>query len=177
MAQALTLIFVLAALGIAAWFVRTTWWRTETVAITLRLDHTGLGAHLMWDIGNLGQAPITVTRLVIRARSERTNPVAHNVDMHTPQVLEPQEHALLPTDVDWTLLSATSMAVCDAEGREHFVSRSQLKAIQEQLGSLVGRRDYAPTATDFLSGAADMAVGAVILGLGFFMLMWVIATG
>jgi hypothetical protein len=177
MAQALTLIFVLAALGIAAWFVRTTWLRTETVAVRLRLDHTGPGAHLMWDIGNLGQTAITVTRLVIRARSERTDPVAHNVDMHTPQVLQPQERALLPTDVDWTLLSATSMAVCDAEGREHLVSQSQLKAIQEQLGSLIERRDYAPSAKDWLSGAADMAVGVVILGLGFFMLMWVIATG
>ena len=129
MAQALTLIFVLAALGIAAWFVRTMWWPTETVAVRLRLDHTGPGAHLMWHIGNLGQTPIVVTRLVIRARSDSTHPVAHNVDMHMPQVLEPQEHALLTTDVDWTLLRATAMSVCYADGREHLVSRSQLKAV------------------------------------------------
>ena len=177
MAQALTLIFVLAGLGIAAWFARNTWGRQETVAVKLRLDHTGPGAHLMWDIGNLGQTPIAVTRLLIRARSGKTAPVAHTVDMHTPQLLEPQEHALLSTDVDWTLLSATSIAVCDADGREHLVSRTQLKAIHEQLGSPIERRDYAPSAKDWLSGAADMAVGVVILGLGFFMLMWVIATG
>jgi hypothetical protein len=177
MAQALTLIFILAALGIAAWFARHTWWRTDTVAIRLRLDHTGPGAHLMWDIGNLGQTPIVVTRLIIRTRTGRSDPVAHNVDMHTPQVLQPQEHALLPTDADWTLLKATSMAVVDADGREHLVSRTQLTAIQDQLGSLVERRDYAPSAKDWLSGAADMAFGVVILGLGFFMLMWVIATG
>jgi hypothetical protein len=177
MAQAMTLIFVLAALGIATWFVRRTWWPTETVAVRLRLDHTGPGAHLMWDIGNLGQTPIAVTRLVIRARSDRTQPIAHNVDMHMPQALDPQEHALLTTDVDWTLLRATSMAVCDADGREHLVSRSQLKAIQEQLGGFIERRGYATSATDWLSGAADMAFGVVILGLGFFMLMWVIATG
>ena len=177
MAQALTLIFVLAALSIAGWFARNTWWRPESVAIRLRLDHTGPGAHLMWDIANLGQNPIAVTRLIIRARSGRTTPVAHNVDMHKAQVLEPKEHALLATDVDWTLLKATSMAVCDADGREHLVSRTQLKAIQEQLGSLIERRDYAPSAKDWLSGAADMAFGVVILGLGFFMLMWVIATG
>jgi hypothetical protein len=83
----------------------------------------------------------------------------------------------VPTDVDWTLLSATSMAVCDADGREHLVSRQQLKLIQEQLGMLIERRVYTPSARDWLYGATDMAFGVVILGLGFFMLMWVIATG
>ena len=35
------------------------------------------------------------------------------------------------------------------------------------------------SAQDFLNGtaAADLTFGIVILGLGFFMLMWVIATG
>jgi hypothetical protein len=42
---------------------------------------------------------------------------------------------------------------------------------------LIERRDYAPSAKDWLSGATDMAFGVVILGLGFFMLLWVIATG
>ena len=32
------------------------------------------------------------------------------------------------------------------------------------------------SAQDFLHGAADLTFGIVILGLGFFMLMWVIAT-
>jgi hypothetical protein len=36
---------------------------------------------------------------------------------------------------------------------------------------------YRAPANDFLRGAADLTFGAVILGLGFFMLMWVIATG
>jgi len=177
MAQALTLIFILAVVGIGAWFARNTWWRPETVAVKLRLDHTGPGAHLMWDICNLGQAPIAITKLIIRTRRKGTNPAAHTVDMHTPQVLQRQEHALLPTDVDWTLLSATSMAVSDADGREHLVSRTQLRAIREQLGGLIERRDYAPSAKDWLSGATDMAFGVVILGLGLFMLLWVIATG
>jgi hypothetical protein len=35
---------------------------------------------------------------------------------------------------------------------------------------------YKASAHDFLHGAADLTVGIVILGLGFFMLMWVIAT-
>jgi len=35
---------------------------------------------------------------------------------------------------------------------------------------------YKASAHEFLHGAADLTVGIVILGLGFFMLMWVIAT-
>ena len=35
---------------------------------------------------------------------------------------------------------------------------------------------YRASARDFLHGAADLTFGIVILGLGFFMLMWVIAT-
>jgi hypothetical protein len=94
-----------------------------------------------------------------------------------PQVLEPRDHALIPTDVDWTLLSAKTIAVADTEGREHPVSRKQLHAIQQQLRLLIDRRDYSPSATDWLFGATNLAFGVVILGLGFFMLMWVIATG
>ena len=36
---------------------------------------------------------------------------------------------------------------------------------------------YRASAHDFLHGSADLTFGAVILALGFFMLMWVIATG
>ena len=35
---------------------------------------------------------------------------------------------------------------------------------------------YRASAHDFLHGAADLTLGIVVLGLGFFMLMWVIAT-
>ena len=38
-------------------------------------------------------------------------------------------------------------------------------------------RLYKASAQDFLHGAADLTFGFLILGLGFFMLMWVIATG
>jgi hypothetical protein len=38
------------------------------------------------------------------------------------------------------------------------------------------RSVYRASAQDFLRGAADLTFGIVILGLGFFMLMWVIAT-
>jgi len=39
------------------------------------------------------------------------------------------------------------------------------------------QRVYKASAQDFLHGAADLTFGFLILGLGFFMLMWVIATG
>ena len=39
------------------------------------------------------------------------------------------------------------------------------------------RRTPQLSAQDFLHGATELAFGVVILGLAFFMLMWVIATG
>jgi hypothetical protein len=127
----------------------------------------------MWDIMNAGAAPITVTKLVVHSRRGDDQTVALGI----PQRLHSREHALIPTDVDWTLLSAKAIAVSDAEGREHRVSAAQLAAIQEQLRMLIDRRDYAASARDWLFGATNLAFGVVILGLGFFMLMWVIATG
>ena len=169
----LTLISILAAVGVGAWLIaRRTAQQADAVAVRLRLDRSGPGPHLVWDIANTGPEPITVTRLVIRTRTGGST-----VPLGLAQVLNTQEHTRVPTDVDWTLLSATSMAVCDGHGGEHFVSKKQLKLIQEQIGSLIERRLYTPSAGDWLSGATDLAAGVVILGLGFFMLMWVIATG
>ena len=167
----LTLISILAAVGV--WFLaRRKVQESDVVAVRLRLDHSGPGSHLVWDIANTGPEPITVTRLLIRTRTGGST-----VPLGLAQVLNTQEHTRVPTDVDWTVLSATSMVVCDGHGGEHFVSKQQLKLVQEQLGSLVERRVYTPSASDWLNGATDLAAGVVILGLGFFMLMWVIATG
>lgn len=177
MIEPMTFFSILAGLGIAGWLVRRTFLRPATVVVRLRLDRSGPGSHLMWDIRNVGPKPMTVTKLVIHTRAGRDAASADAVPLGLPQVLDPQEHVLLPTDVDWTLLSARSIAVCDAEGREHLVSHAQLHAIQEQLGGLIDRRVYTPSAKDWLYGATEMAFGVVILGLGFFMLMWVIATG
>jgi hypothetical protein len=169
----LTLISILAAVGVSAWLIaRRRSKGADAVAVRLRLDRSGPGSHLVWDIANTGPEPITVTRLLIRTRTGGST-----VPLGLAQVLNTQEHTRVPTDVDWTLLSATSMAVCDGHGGEHLVSKDQLKLIQEQLGSLVERRVYTPSASDWLNGATDLAAGVVILGLGFFMLMWVIATG
>lgn len=146
--------------------------KQDSVAIHLRLDRSGPGSHLVWDIANVGTDPITLTQLVVHSRSGPTT-----VPLGMAQVLNSQEHTRLPTDVDWTLLSATSLSVCDAAGGEHLVPPKQLQLIQEQLGTLIEHRVSTPSAKDWLCGATDLAVGVVILGLGLFMLLWVIATG
>ena len=51
-------------------------------------------------------------------------------------------------------------------GRDQAIEAQQLES-----------RIYRASAQDFLHGAADLTFGFLILGLGFFMLMWVIATG
>jgi hypothetical protein len=94
-----------------------------------------------------------------------------------PTVLAPTESVVVFTDVDWSLLAAKRIAVTDAAGHEHTASSRQLIAIQDRLRQLIDRRAYQTSARDFITGAADLAFGVVILGLGFFMLMWVIATG
>jgi hypothetical protein len=174
MAETWTIVFSVAAAGLALWLARRVM-RRETVAVRLRLDRSAPGAHLMWDIANIGGAPITVKKLVLHIGRGARN--AETVALRMPQVLQPREHVLIPTDVDWTLLSAKAIAVADADGREHPVSKKQLNAIQQQLRLLIDRRDYSASANDWLFGATNLAFGVVILGLGFFMLMWVIATG
>lgn len=171
MTQSWTVFSVVVALAALTWLIRSRL-HTDTVAVRLRLDRSAPGAHLMWDIANVGRPPITVTKLVIRtAKDVETLPLGRK------QVLEAQEHVLLPTDVDWTLLAAKSIAVGDGDGVEHTVPKRQLSAIQQQLRMLIDRREYNPSARDWLYGVTNLAFGVVILGLGFFMLMWVIATG
>jgi hypothetical protein len=180
MAQTWTILFLLVAVAAGYLWRRH---RQDTVAVRLRLDRSAPGAHLMWDIANVGADPITVTKLIIHTRQSLNagrNALRRNsetVSLGRPQKLDSHEHALIPTDVDWTLLAATSIAVEDADGREHTVSTGQLRAIQEQLRMLIDRRESSASANDWLFGATNLAFGVVILGLGFFMLMWVIATG
>jgi hypothetical protein len=102
---------------------------------------------------------------------------ASAVPLSLPVRLDSNEQLVLPTDVDWTLIAARSVAVADADGREYAARRRQLAAIREQLRQSIDRRAPRITAREFLYGATDLAFGVVILGLGFFMLMWAIATG
>jgi hypothetical protein len=173
MAQVLTVIAICALGGYLLWKYADRLFEPNGVQVTLRLDRPEPGAHLIWDILNTGDQPVTLTKLIVHGRGG----AGDTVPLGLPRALAKQDRLTLPTDVDWTLLTAKSIAVADSTGQEHHASRRQLAAIQDQLRRLVDRRVYDTSARDFLSGAADLAFGVVILGLGFFMLMWVIATG
>lgn len=184
MAQVLTLLSILAALLALAWYARTRLFRTDPLDVSIHLDHSAPGAHLIWEITNTGLEPLSLTKLIIHSRDLRqtrhirsTPEVDDTVPLAAPRQLDCGDRILVPTDVDWSLLAARKIAVEDATGREHAASPDQLRAVQDQLRQLIDRRVYFSSARDWLYGAANLAFGVVILGLGFFMLMWMIATG
>jgi hypothetical protein len=173
MAQVLTAVAICALGGYLLWRKADPRFAPDGVRVNLRLDHPEPGAHLIWNIVNTSPHPVTITKLIVHGRGK----AADTVPLGLPKVLAPQDRFTVPTDVDWSLLAARSIAVADSTGHEHHASRRQLLGIQERLRQLIDRRVDYTSAGDFLAGAADLAFGAVILGLGFFMLMWVIATG
>jgi hypothetical protein len=63
MVQLLTLISILMAIAMGVWLVARTRGQKDSVAVRLRLDRSGPGSHLVWDIANVGVSPITVTKL------------------------------------------------------------------------------------------------------------------
>ena len=152
MAQTWTIVslLALATLAVVGWRL---YFRPDNVSVRLRLDRSAPGAHLMWDIMNVGTDPITVTKLIVHSSSGRSD---ETVALGVPQKLYSREGALIPTDVDWALLTARSIAVADADGTEHPVSKQQLARIQEQVRSLIDRREYAPSPGDWLSGATNL---------------------
>jgi len=173
MAQTLTLITLALAAGLLVWRFRDTLFRGDPLHITIGLDRWSPGAHLIWDIVNTSAAPITLTRLVVHGRRG----TADSVPLGLPKVLQPSDRIRLAIDVDWTVIAARSIAAVDATGVEHPALARQLASVQDHLREIVDRRVTARSARDFLFGATDLAFGVVILGLGVFMLMWMIATG
>jgi hypothetical protein len=143
------------------------------IKVAIRLDKAAPGAHLIWDVTNTGAEPVTLTQFVVHGRKGSGAIVSSLL----PATLASHDRIIVPTDVDWSLLAARSIAVVDALGQEHYAVRRQLARIQEDLREVIDRRVHASSARDFLVGATDLAFGVAILGLGFFMLMWVIATG
>jgi len=173
MTHSLTLLSVIVALAVAVVFLRTRARHREPLTVSIHLDRSAPGAHLIWEIVNTGVAPASLSQLVIHTRTGVT--VA--VPLEMPHLLAPSDTLTVPTDVDWNLLAARSIAAVDTSGHEYVVSKRQLTTIQDKLRRLIDRRAPAISARDFLFGATDMAFGVLILGLGFFMLMWMIATG
>jgi hypothetical protein len=173
MAQLLTAVAVCALAGFLFRRHADRFFERPGVKVAIRLDKAAPGAHLIWDVTNTGVEPVTLTKFIVHGRKGAGDIVPSLL----PATLASQDRIIVPTDVDWSLLAARSIAVVDAGGQEHYAVRRQLAGIQEQLRELIDRRVHASSARDFLAGAADLAFGVAILGLGFFMLMWVIATG
>ena len=154
------------ASGLWRWFTR------PALRLSIHIDHRLPGSHLIWDIENASDRPIILTKLIVRGHNG-----VETVPLGVPQVLAPQDQLVLPTDVDWSLLGATSVAAGDVDGREYEAPRRQLAAVLAQMRESIARPATPLSARDFLFGAADLTFGVAILGLGFFMLMWIIATG
>jgi hypothetical protein len=93
-----------------------------------------------------------------------------------PQVLAPGDHLVLPTDADWNLVRAKAVTAVDVDGREYAAPRAQVAGVRAQMRRSI---DWPAvlSADDFLFGAANLTFGFLILALGVFLLMWVIATG
>jgi hypothetical protein len=181
MAQTLTFVSTFAvAGGVFWWWLRRRRMSRDDVEITMRLDRALPGAHLIWEIENTDFIPLTLAAFVIRPRhlrDDRRGESIATVPLPSPETLEPGDRTRLSMDVDWRLFDARAVGVCDAAGSEHLAPAAQLSAVQAELRELVGHSIYRASAPDWLSGAANLAFGVVILGLGFFMLMWVLATG
>jgi hypothetical protein len=153
-----------------------TFWRRDSCAplrISIDIDHGVPGSHLIWHIENTSEETVTVTRLLIHG----PHGAADTLPLGLPQVLAPHDHLVLPTDIDWSLLNATAIAAVDADGREHEAPHRQLAVIRRRMRDAIARPAISLSARDFLVGAADLAFGVAILGLGFFMLLYAIATG
>ena len=173
MAHTITFLAFAALAALACWFFSRFARTRDDVRISVRLDRPAPGAHLIWDVTNGGADPITLTRLVVYSPggSAETAPAT------LPMALAPQSRLLMPVDVDWSMLSASAIAVVDERGDEHPVPQAQLRQIQQQLHTIIDRPGHVATARDWLFGAADLVFGATLLGLAVFLLMYVIATG
>jgi hypothetical protein len=151
-------------------------WRNLTsppLTVSIDIDHGVPGSHLIWTIENRSDRPITLTKLIVHGPHRS----AAAVPLGLPHQLAPQDRLVLPTDVDWTLLAAKSVGVVDVDGREYAAPVRQLASVRNQIRRSIDRPPGIMSARDFLFGTADLVLGAVILGLGFFMLMYAIATG
>ena len=93
--------------------------------------------------------------------------------------LKPSHRVALATELDWSVLTARSIALIDIVGERHPLRHGELVRLRRQLHQMLQGSPPRSTssARDWLYGSANLAFGMVILGLGLFMLLWVIATG
>ncbi len=177
MAQIVTLVsLAVAVAGLVLYHIWKSHFPQQSLKVSIRLDRMAPGAHVIWDVVNTSATPVTLTKLVVHPPHGRNRKI-ETVPFASPTRLAPLDEVVIATDVEWNVLTARSLALVDEHGQEYPAPHRQLEAAQDQLHRVVDRRVYAASAREFLSGAGDLAFGVVILGLGFFMLMWVIATG
>src|SRR6059036_1611276 len=77
--------------------------------VTGRLDHPGPGAHVVWTVANDGRGPLTLTQLVIHDRHGSTAAV----DIEPGVAVRPHQRVTLATELDWSVLTARSIALVD----------------------------------------------------------------
>ena len=140
----------------------------------IRADHDRArsisSAHLIWDIvntgyQNTGYQPVTLTKLIVHAGNGAND---DTLPLGLPETLCYHERIRVASDADWALLSARSIVAVDDAGIEYRAPDRQLDVVQDHLRQLIDRRvSGRGSPRDFLFG---------VLGLGFFMLMWVIGT-
>src|SRR5262245_43761824 len=114
MAQIVTFV----SLAVVAWLMwrfKDTRFSKDPLRIAIGLDRWTSGAHLIWDIVNTAPTPVTLTRIVAHGRRG----AADSVPLGLPKVLDPSDRIRLAIDVDWTVITARSIAVVDATGTEH----------------------------------------------------------
>lgn len=178
MAQILTFVSLLWA-ALLLWYLWERLGPKDPIRVSIHLDHVDPGAQLLCEIKNTSASAVTLTHFAVNPRhvgDGRGERVA-TIPLPETETLRPGDTARVLIDVDWQLLAARTIAVCDSSGLEHRPPAAQLTAIQNSLHERIDHRVYTASARDWLFGAANLAFGVVILGLGFFMLMWVIATG
>lgn len=149
------------------------WFSPSDVRVGLRMDPGAPGAHLVWEVENTGTEAVTLTKVVVHSARGRDT----TLPLDLPHVLAPKDQFVVPTDVDSGLLAAESVAIVDVDGCEYSAPRREFADVRNQLSAGIDRRFSSLSARDFLSGAAEAAFGVAILGLGFFMLMYAVATG
>ena len=144
-----------------------------SLRLSIHIDHGIPGSHLIWDIENASDRPLILTKLIVHGR----HGAADTVPLELPHVLAPRDRLVLPTDVDWSLLGATSLAAADVDGEEYLAPRRQVAAVRAQMRESIVRPATTLSAREFLAGAADLTFGVAILGLGMFMLIWMLIEG
>ena len=175
MTQARTLPSVVNAVAGTLARVRSAIAPASRLRVTGRLDHRGPGAHVVWTVANDGREPLTLTQLVVHDRHGSTAAV----DIEPGVAVKPSQRVALATELDWSVLTARSIALIDIVGERHPLRHGELVRLRRQLHQMLQGSPPRSTssARDWLYGSANLAFGMVILGLGLFMLLWVIATG